>query len=144
MCWRFFQSLQEGIEGLSRKHMHLVDDKHLVFSCLRWYMRLLHQIFDLLYTIVGGSIQFEDVQRTSFCKCLTAFALSTGISCSSWCKTVYHLCKDAGTGSLSYSARSAEQVCMSQFPATHSILQRCGQRTLSHHAIECQRTIFSC
>ena len=42
MLRRFFQCLQEGIEGGLLEHVHLVDDKHLVFANLRRYAHLLN------------------------------------------------------------------------------------------------------
>ena len=80
VCWWFLQCLQESIEGLSRKHVHLVNDKHLVLSCLRRDACLLHQGLDMLHTIVGGCIKLEDVQRAALGKSLAALAFSAGIT----------------------------------------------------------------
>ena len=63
MCWWFLQGLQKGIESGRRKHVHLVDDEHLIFSHLRRYSRLLHKALDMLNTIVAGSIKLKYIQR---------------------------------------------------------------------------------
>ena len=59
---RFLQRFQKGVEGCRRQHVHLVDDEYLILAYLRRDARLLHQRLDVLHRVVGGSIQFEDVE----------------------------------------------------------------------------------
>ena len=49
---RFLQCFKEGIECLCREHVHLVYDKHFVLARLRWYACLLHELLDVLHTII--------------------------------------------------------------------------------------------
>ena len=62
VCGWFFQCLQKGVEGRGGEHVHLVDDKHLVFAKLWWDAGLLHQRLDVLYGVVAGCVEFEDVE----------------------------------------------------------------------------------
>ncbi len=79
---RLLQRLKKGVEGGSREHVYLVDDKHLILAHLRRYAGLLHQNLNLVNTIVAGGIQLEDVvgplliERTAalaFVACLAVF-----------------------------------------------------------------------
>ena len=124
--------------------MHLVDDKHLVFTNLRWYAGLFHECLDMLYRVVGGGIEFEDVERPLLVEGLATFTVSACLPVFSGRETVDSLGKDTCAGSLSYTSRTAKQVGVSQFAALHSILQRSGQCLLSHYGIECGRAVFSC
>ena len=56
MRGRLFQRLQESVKGCRGEHMHLVDDKHLVFTHLWRYTGLFHQGLDMLHGVVGGSV----------------------------------------------------------------------------------------
>ena len=49
---RFFESLQESIEGLLREHVYLVDDIYAVFSYLRRYHHLLYELSYIVDRVV--------------------------------------------------------------------------------------------
>ena len=144
MCRRFLEGLEEGIEGGRREHVHLVDDKDLVLTHLRRDARLLHQRLDVLHRVVGGGVEFEDVQRTLLIKRLARLTLVASLALGRRVLTVDGLGKDTGTGGLAHASWSAEQIGMSQFAALHSILQRGGQCRLAHHRVERHGTVFSC
>ena len=97
----------------------------------------------MFYAVVRGSIKFEDVERTLFVECLTTLTLSTSLTISGGRHTVDGLGKDACTGGLTHTTRSAEEVGMCQFSALHGILQGGGQRLLSYHCVEGGRAIFT-
>ena len=75
VLWRLLQCLKEGIEGSRAEHVYLVDDKHLVLSDLWRYARLLHQLLDVVHTIVAGGVELKDVVRPLFVERLAALAL---------------------------------------------------------------------
>lgn len=52
--------------------------------------------------------------------------------------------EDAGAGGLTYTSRTAEEVCMSQLVALNGILKRRGNMLLTNDRVEGRRTIFSC
>ena len=124
--------------------MYLVDDEHLVLTDLRRDARLLHQHLDVLHGVVRGSIQLEDVIRPLFVEGLAALAVVASFPLLGRRLTVDGLGEDACAGSLSHASRTAEKVGMSQLSALHRILQRGGQRLLSHHRIEGHRPVFAC
>ena len=60
---RFLQRFKESVEGSTREHVYLIYDVHLVFGTLRRNAHLVDQIADALHGVVGGGIEFEDVER---------------------------------------------------------------------------------
>ena len=144
VLWRFFERLQEGVEGCRGEHVHLVDDEHLVASYLRRDARLLHERLDVLHRVVGGRVEFEDVVRPLFVESLARLTMVAGLAVLGRGEAVDGLGEDAGAGGLSHAARAAEEVGMGQFSAAHGILQRGGERTLSDNRVECHRAVFAC
>ena len=59
---RFFQRLEERVERRDTKHVNLVNDVDLIGAAGRSVLDVLAQIPNLFYAIVGGSVDFEDVQ----------------------------------------------------------------------------------
>ena len=141
---RLLQCLQKSVEGSSREHVYLVDDKHFVSAKLRRNACLLHQGLDMLHRVVRGGIKLEDVQRTLLVKRLTAFTFVTGLTLSCRVLTVDSFGKDTCTSGLTHTSRTAEQVGVCQFAALHGILQRGGQSRLSHDGVEGYWTVFPC
>jgi hypothetical protein len=58
--------------------------------------------------------------------------------------TVDGFCKNSGTGRLSHTSWSAEEIGMRQFSTLHRIFQRGGQSSLSNDGIEGVWTVFTC
>ena len=123
VCGWLLQRFQKGVESGCGKHVHLVDDEDLVSADLRRDTCLFHQRLDVFHTVVGGRIEFEDVQRTLLVKRLTALALIAGLTLGRGVLTVDGLGEDTGTSGLSHTARTAEEVGMGQFSALHGVLQ---------------------
>ena len=143
VCRRLFQGLEKSIEGSRREHVYLIDDEDLVASYLWRNSRLFHQRLDVLDRVVAGSVQFEDVVTASFGERLAAFAFITGLTVGRRVFAVDGFCKDAGAGGLSHPPWPAEKISMGQLSAFHGILQRGGQRLLSHDRIEGHRAVLA-
>ncbi len=124
--------------------MDLVDDEHLVLAYLRRDAGLLHQGLDLVDTIVAGGIQLEDVVGALLIESLAALAVIACLAVLARVLAVDCLGKDAGTGGLSHTSRTAEKIGVSELAALHCILQSGGQSTLSDNRIEGHRTVLSC
>ena len=123
--------------------MHLVDDKHLVSAYLRRYVGLLHEGLYALHRVVGSGVELKDIVGALLVESLAALTLVAGLALGSGVLAVYCLGKDAGTGGLSHPSRAAEEVCVGQFAGAHSVLQRCGERRLSHHRVEAHGAVLT-
>ena len=141
---RFLQCLQEGIERLIRQHVHLVDDKHLIFTYLRRNARLFNQVSYIFYRIIRSRIQLIDIQRTLLVESHTRLTNTTSLTIVGRRHTVDNLRKDAGTSGLAYPTRSAKQISMRKMSRLNRLLQRRSQGTLPHYRVERHRTILAC
>ena len=61
MAGRFFQCFQKSVESGSRQHVHLVNDVYLVFAYLGRDTYLFYQLPDIVYGIIGCSIQLVNI-----------------------------------------------------------------------------------
>ena len=143
VCRRFLKGLEECIEGCLGKHVHLVDDIYAVSAHLRRYAHLIHQSLDVFDTVIGSGIELMDAVRASFCERLARFACSAWLHVCRRIRAVDHLRKDTGRGGLSDSARSAEEVCMSQLPSQNGILEGLGYIILAYKSPEGVRPVLS-
>ena len=140
----FLQGLEEGIEGRRRKHVHLVDDEHLVATRLGRNLYLLDEFADVLHGVVGGRIEFVDVERTPLVEGAARLALIARLALCIGMRTVDGLRKNAGTGGLAYTTGTAEEVGMRQLVGPDGIEQGSGQDTLTHHRVEGGRAVLAC
>ena len=124
--------------------MHLIDYEDLVATHLRRNSRLFHELLDILHRVVGSRIKLKDIIRALFKESFAALANATGLTICSGILTVYCSCENSRTSGLSHPTRTAEKESVCKFSASHRIFQRCGESFLSHHSVECQRSIFSC
>ena len=106
----FFQCFQEGVECRCRKHVHLVDDIHLIFAYLWWDTYLFYQLTDVVDGVVGSRVQFMDIIRTLFVECYTRFAGIAGFTIGGGMHAVDGFGKDACTSGFSHTTWTAKQV----------------------------------
>ena len=60
---RLLESLQEGVEGRRREHVHLVDDVDLVLPDLGRNPHLVHKVTDVIHRVVRRRVEFVNVER---------------------------------------------------------------------------------
>ena len=58
VCRRLLKCLEEGVERGRGQHVYLIDDIDAVLPHLRRNLHLVHQILDVIHTVVGGGVQF--------------------------------------------------------------------------------------
>ena len=59
---RLFQCFKEGVEGLLREHVDLINDVDLELSGLWCEAHLVNQTSNIVHRVVRGGIEFEDIQ----------------------------------------------------------------------------------
>ena len=124
--------------------MDLVDDEHFVLAYLWRYAHLLDEGTDVFHRIVAGGIKLVDVHRTAFLESLARLTFATSLAVGTRRHTVDGLREDACTGRLAYATRPAEEVGMCKLLAPYGILQRRGDGSLTHHAVERHWTVLAC
>ena len=117
-----FKSFEECIESGTAEHVNFINDEHLVLAYLRGNLYLFYQFADIFHRVVAGSVQFVNAHGALLVKSATTLTLATCLTIFFRVETIDGLCKDAGTGSFTHTARTAEKVCMSQFARADGIL----------------------
>ena len=140
---RLLQILQEGVEGLLREHMNLIDDEERILAYLRHDAHLLDQSADVVHRVVRCGIELVDVERASLVEGAARFALVAGLRAVG-IQAVDCLGEDTRTGGLTHAARPAEEVGVRQLTTLDGVFQRRGDALLSHYRFECRGAVFSC
>ena len=135
---RLLQRFKQGVERAGGEHMHLVDDIHAVAQLRGAIDDLVANIADIVYTVVGGGIHFQNVGRATRINAAAGGANATRAGLSG-VLTVDRLGKDLSAGGLARSARAAEQVGMGELPCRTFILQDGRDMVLSHDLIKIAR-----
>jgi len=92
--------------------MHLVDDVNTVVSYLWGYPYLVDQQPDIIYRIVGSSIKLMDIIGAVGIEGSAGFTDVAGFMLRSQVTAIDGFGKNAGTGGLSDTPRSAEKIAM--------------------------------
>ena len=130
VCRRFFKRLEESVEGGRRQHVNLVDDVDLELARLRRDAHAVDNATDVIHAVVGGCIEFEDVELHVF----ELFAQGA----------VDGLGEYACAGGFTNSARSCEQVSLSNLLIGNGALQRRSDVFLSYNCFPAVGAVFSC
>ena len=144
VCRRLLQRLEEGVERRRGEHMHLVYDVNAVLSHLRRNLHLVHQVLDVIHTVVGRGVQFVNTIGPPLLEGPAGLTLTARLHIRRRIGAVDGLCEYPGRGRLPHSARPAEQVGVRQFPPDDGVLQGLGDVVLTDKGLERVRTIFSC
>ena len=92
---RLFQRFQKRIKSSDGKHMHLIDNVDLVFSCGGRIGDLLPDLTDVVHTVVGCGIDLDDVHGSARSDGLAGRTFPAGISVHGML-TVDGLCQNLG------------------------------------------------
>ena len=123
--------------------MHLIDDIDRVLADLRRDTYLVDERADILYGVVGRRIEFVNIKRPLLIECLARLAFIASIETILRIEAVDGFGKDTRASGLSYSSRSAEQICMRQVILTYRILQRLCERLLTDYRFKSLRPILT-
>ena len=62
---RLFQCFQKCIKCAGTQHVNLIDNIHLIFSCLWRKTYLLYQCTDIIDRIITGRIELVNIERSA-------------------------------------------------------------------------------
>jgi len=143
VVWGLFQGLQKGVEGCRREHMNFIDDVHLVLAQLRGNAYLVDQGPDAVYRIIGGSVQFKDVEGTLVVETETGFTGIAGLSLWSRVQTIDGFGKNSGTGGFANASGTAKQVGVRQLVVFDRVFQRGCEGGLPDHRLKGVGAVFA-
>lgn len=134
MGWWFLQGFEEGIEGLLGQHVDLIDDEDPVFSHLRSDPYLFYQAANIIYRIVGGRIELQNVEL--IIPLLRArFSGILGL-------IVDHPGQDPGAGGFPYSAGAGKKKGLSEVIIFNGFQQGLGDMLLPHYFVKLLGTVL--
>ena len=120
---RFFQGFEEGVEGAVGEHVYLIYDEDAVSSLLGRDAHLVYEGADVLYGIVGGSIELGDVERGIFVEGRAAWAFVAGFVFFGELLAVEGFRQNACTGGFADAPRAAEEEGLRQMILLQGVLQ---------------------
>ena len=123
--------------------MDLIYDKDLVFPLLRLEPYLLIERPDMLYLVIRGCIQFDDVERGRFVEGSTGLAFIAWLFVLTRVLTIKCFCQYSCATGLPYTPWATEQEGMSQVVRLQCVLEGVGHMLLTDHLFKPQGSIFS-
>ena len=132
---RFFERLEESVEGACREHVDFVDDEDLVLADDGRVLHTFNHIADVVDAGVGGRIYFVDVHRVSAGDILAAVALPTRVQ-RVIALAVERAGEDAGASSLAHTTGAGKKECMMETTALNGVLESLCDMFLTDHIAE--------
>jgi len=123
--------------------VHLVNDEHFVLALLWLKTHLLGEGADVLYGIVGGSVQFDDVERRALVEGFARTALVAGFVFGCSVLAVEYFREDAGAGGFAHTPRTGEEKSMRNMATGERVFEGSGHMALPHHVLETLGTVFA-
>ena len=110
---RLVQGFQKGVEGLVGEHVHLIDEVHLVAAARGSVLHVVGQFPHVIYTGAGGSIDFDQINKTVLQDLLAAVAFTAGIRRYAGL-TVQTAGQQAANGGFAHAPGAGKQIGMVQ------------------------------
>ena len=135
---RFFQRLQQRVEGRRRKHVHLIDDINLVGALGRHVTHYLAQLADIFDAIVGCPVDLQHVHASGGGYTFAGIALFAGIRALA-SGAIERLRKDPRGGRFTHTARPTKQITLGNAPRVDGVFERGSDMVLSDHLVKLTR-----
>ena len=139
---RLLNDLEQRVESLWRHHVRLVEDEDLVAIACGRVDGPLSEVARIIHTVVGGGIDFDDIQRSPAVSREFDAARTLAAGCVGGAfRAVQAAGEDAGRRGLAASARPAEEVGVVHAVGAKRGSQRIGHLRLADQLGERLRTI---
>ena len=139
---RFFQSLQQSVEGGNGEHVHLVDDVHPVLGGGGGEVGLLNQGADAVHAVVAGGVDLHHIQNGALFQSPADFAFPAGVPVLG-VEAVHRPGQDFGAGGLACAPGPGEQVSVGNAAPHQLVFQGDGDLGLAYHVREELGPVFS-
>src|SRR5256884_6386052 len=126
---RLLERLQQGVEGLRRQHVRLIDDVDLDLQNGRQILHPFPQVTDFVDAAVGGGIDLDQVDGRAASD-LDAVRADAARLRALEVQTVDRLGQDPGGRRLPGASYAGEEIGMRHAALLHRVLQRLGNRIL--------------
>ena len=133
---RLLDRFQQGVEGMVRELMHLVDDEDLEAVADRPQAEAADDhLTDLVHLGVGGGVDLEDVDVAALGDFDAGIADPARVHRRT-VDAVERLGEDAGGGRLADATGAGEDECLADAAAGDGVAQRVDHATLADHLVE--------
>ena len=138
----FLEGLEQGIECRGREHVDLVDVVNLVAGEGRRVLGFFAQFPDLIHAIVGGTVDFLDVDRPAFgdFDAERVVGIKIGLRAAG---AIQCLGEDPGGRCLAGTTRSDKEIGLGDTVVLNGIPQRTDHMVLAEDVVECPGSVFS-
>ena len=123
--------------------MHLINDVYLILPLLWRKAHLLGQRTHIIYAIVGGSIELNDIKGSIFIEGFAGATAVASLKIGTAVFAVERFGQDAGTSRFTHAARAGEQKGMGDMVGGKRIFQRTSDVLLPHHVFKTLGPIFA-
>ena len=123
--------------------MNLVYDVNAVLSHLRRNLHLVHQVLDVINTVVGRGVQFVNTIGPPFLEGPAGLTLAARLHIRRRIGAIDGFREYSCRGRLTHSARAAEKIGVGQLASDYGIFQGLGYVVLTDQGLKRVRTVFS-
>ena len=143
---RFFQCLQQAVEGLIGEHVHFIDDVDLVTRRNRAITHLFDDLANIVDTRMRGGVHFDHVDMAAFHDRLAMLARHGEIDCRFIdldCLVVKRARQNSRGRRLADTAHAGQHPRLRDAPGFERIGQRANHRLLADQIVKILRAIFA-
>ena len=137
-----FQGLQQGVEGMVREHVHLVDEVHLVTGPRRCVGDVVQQFARLVDLGARGGVDFDEVDEATGVD-FTAGRAAAARLAGDALLAIEGLGEHARERGLAHTASTGEQIGMVEAVAIEGVDQGLQDMALAEHLGEGARPPFA-
>ena len=132
---RFFERLEERVEGAGRKHVDFVDNENLVLADDGRVLHTFDHIANVVDARVGSGVDFVNVHRVAAGNVLAAIALAARVQ-RVRALAVERTGEDSGAGGFAHTTGAGKEERMMKTTALDGVLQSLGDMFLTDHIAE--------
>ena len=136
---RFLECLQECIESTAREHVNFVDDIYFIFGSRRQKHDFVADPTDIVDTVVGGGIHFDDIHKRVVKNTPADFAFIARIAILR-IEAVDRARKDLRNGGLAGAACARKKIGMSDLSRYDGLAEGCDDVFLLDDLVKISRS----
>ena len=132
---RFFERLEERVEGACREHVDFVDDENLVLADDGRVLHTFNHIADVIDARIGSSVDFVNIHRVAAGNILAAIALTARVQ-RVRALAVQRTGENSGAGGFAHTTGAGKKECMMETTALDGVLKSLCDMFLTDHIAE--------
>jgi len=121
MWWGLFEGLQQGVKRSRRKHVDFIHDIDFIAPLVGRKIYFIAQVAHIIDAGVRSRIDFNQIQKTPLVNRLAMFTLVTWAESQIRFQTIDRFRQQTRRGGLSRTARSGEEIRMSNSISRHRV-----------------------